>query len=598
MAQINGMDNLFSLRRKILILLMSISFVSGLAFLMVSITTFKNDKIAYIFETNNSLINNLSNQFKNEFKAATLSAKSILVTMTPEGVFSMGSIAEDHAVDAIEVYKISAMDKSLNRVSTISKPGVSHLDAETISARNLIAQKNKVLSILSDDVLIVEKLQQGTDTMAVFYYFKSDALRTFFEKDKSYVSFVVDSTGRIVKSDSSLDVRYVNQNFLPSFQEIKSLGSSTLKIKTKDKKNWLMTSVAMGYEDYYLISMVDEDQALGALKSLTTKSILIFAIIFFIIIIIGVFTSTVLTSRLSMLTAATRKVIAGDFNVVVAPKGKDEITELTSSFNKMTQEIVRLMGETANKARMESELKTAQAVQETLFPEPEVKYKEMHIKGQYISASECGGDWWYYSEDEQKISIWIADATGHGASAALLTSAARSAVSLIETMKVQPVEAMSLLNKAICSVSKENMMMTCFLAVFDKKTKILQYVNASHEAPIIFKPLEQIKKKDLIFLNEVVGSRLGQHVDSEYLGAETQLESGDRMLFYTDGVPDIQNPQQESLGERGFIKILTTAHNQKLNFVDFAEDVNTSLAQFREKSELIDDVTYCFTEIT
>src|SRR3989338_7580463 len=100
MAQINDMDNLFSLRRKILILLMSISFVSGLAFLVVSITTFKNDKIAYIFETNNSLINNLSKQFKNEFKAATLSAKSILVSMTPEGVFSSSLISEDQAVDA------------------------------------------------------------------------------------------------------------------------------------------------------------------------------------------------------------------------------------------------------------------------------------------------------------------------------------------------------------------------------------------------------------------------------------------------------------------------------------------------------------------
>lgn len=164
-------------------------------------------------------------------------------------------------------------------------------------------------------------------------------------------------------------------------------------------------------------------------------------------------------------------------------------------------------------------------------------------------------------------------------------------------MSLTPAESISLLNKAICSVSKENMMMTCFLAVFNKATKKLTYVNASHEAPILLKVMEQLKKKDLIHLNENSCPRLGQSPNSEYIESEIQLVTGDRMLFYTDGIPDIQNLSGEPLAERGFIKQLLSSVNSHLQFPDFVDHFTNSLVDYRQETELVDDVTYCFTEV-
>ena len=594
------MGKLFSLRRKILVLLMAVSLLSGLAFLMVSITTFKNDKIAYIFETNNSIINNSAEQVKNDIRLATDEVKGLLLKVNSDGTFKQlaeNRLENTSPIDRLEIYKI-AEDKNLKLFSFLDKEGFENLASVGLETAARAARNGKAFTYFKEHLLVAENLAMGSETVTILYFFKSKSLEKFFETGKSYLSFLIDSTGYVIKADESIEASYVDIHFKNSFLDIKKLSSTTLRIETADQKKWLMTSVSLGFEDYYLVSMADEDLAMRAIKTLTTKSALIFAIIFFVIVIIGVFTSNYLTSRLSLLTTATEKVISGDYKFVLQTKGQDEITELTNNFNQMTFEIVRLIGETAHKARMEAELSTAKLVQETLFPNPEHQFTNLHIKGHYISASECGGDWWHYSENEEFINVWIADATGHGASAALLTSAAKSAVTLIETMKVTPAESMSLLNQAICSVSKENMMMTCFLAVFNKKTRVMKYVNASHEAPIIIKPLENIKRNDFIFLNDLSAPRLGQSVDSVYQQSEVQLKVGDRLLFYTDGIPDIKNGKEEPLGERGFFKLLSSSCNKKLDFIEFVDSFTGSLAEYRQRSELVDDVTYCFTEIT
>ncbi len=579
-------------------LLLAISLLSGLVILTTSIATFKNDKIAYIFETNNSLITSIAEQFKTEIKQAVNATKILVSNMSPDGSFSrfpIKTLQPEEIIDSLEVYKVT--DNSLKLFTKLSKENIP--DVSTNASLLLqLRLKKRILSFQNENVLVGEIINTGTEEIGLIFSFKSDAMISFFENNKSNLSFLIAANGNIIQADKSLDKKYAQSNFLKFFQDPNLLGSVTLKIKTDDKKNWLMTSVAVGYDNYYLVSLVDEENAMSALRSLTSKSILIFSTIFFMIIIIGIIASRYLTSRLSLLSDAARKVSNGDYKNIIEQRGNDEITELTANFNQMTSQIVLLLNEASHKARMESELKTARAVQETLFPKAETKYLDAHIKGKYVSATECGGDWWYYSEDSDNTYVWIADATGHGASAALLTSAAKSAVTIIESMHLKPSAAMAALNKAICSVSKENMMMTCFMAQINKKTKLLTYVNASHEAPIIMNECDTLVKKDLIFLNEAASPCLGQSVFSEYTEVTLQLKKGHRLLVFTDGVPDIRNNAGEALGERGFLKILIAAYNSKKNFSDFTDEFADLLNHFRQSSELVDDVAFCFTEVT
>jgi sigma-B regulation protein RsbU (phosphoserine phosphatase) len=153
------------------------------------------------------------------------------------------------------------------------------------------------------------------------------------------------------------------------------------------------------------------------------------------------------------------------------------------------------------------------------------------------------------------------------------------------------------MNKAIYDVSKGKIMMTFFLASYDSVTQKLLYSNASHEAPYLIKRTEgKLLKKDLIPLNEVNNPRLGQAQDTEYHQTEVQLEKGDRILFYTDGIPDINNLKKEPWGERNFIKSILKNTTDFPPIIETMDGMVKDFSDYRQGSILVDDITFFLCE--
>lgn len=600
------MEIFSSLRSKMIVLLIGITLVTALILTINSVNTFKKDKIAYIFENNNLIINSASEKFRKEIESTSEVVKAHIASYSQKGtinLFPSPFLPDDYLVNGLEIYHFDNNSKKFTLVQSVKKQNITQNvifnEGPQSSAFFNVEEKQKVL-LLNSQMIIKESFGSNENLYAVFYYFNPDSLSKLFSKENPYYTFLVTSTGTIVNSTEGLNPEFLESRFRfikDKENLMRTLNSSTTKIESTDKDSWLLSSVSLGFSNLYLLALVNEKAALSVLDGFYVKSILMFILMTAIVVILGFLAATYLTGRLKILSAATEKISDGDFSVEINEDGKDEIAALSSSFNKMAKQIVVLMSETAEKARMESELKTAQTVQSTLFPKSTTTYGNIRISGIYKSASECGGDWWHHSEVEDAIWIWIADATGHGVPAALLTSAAKSAVTLIEKMKLPPEEAIDYLNKSICSVSNGQMMMTCFVAQINKKTLEMKYINASHEAPIVLRGEGELKKRDLIFLTDSPGARLGQSEDSKYTLSSLQLEKNDRVLMYSDGIPDIRTPQNESLGERGFIRTLLSSQNKSLDFFEFANDFHNQLEVFRQKSELIDDVTYCFVEL-
>jgi sigma-B regulation protein RsbU (phosphoserine phosphatase) len=363
-------------------------------------------------------------------------------------------------------------------------------------------------------------------------------------------------------------------------------------------KTIFLTSYSkVGKGHLYVVSLVDKQKALSAVRTLLRRSVVFTALILCFLIIIGVFASNTLTSALRGLADATSQVMDGDFTVRVEPKSQDEIGSLALSFNKMTEEVSRLMEKTAENARMEAELQTAHTVQDTLFPRNDAKIGPYCIYGDSVPASECGGDWWHYSEVNDKFYLWIGDATGHGVPAALLTSAARAVASVIEGIPdISPSQALSMLNKAIFSTSKGEMMMTFFLACFDLKNNKLTYCNASHDPPFLLSHEVQgkPKRRDYIPLMDVNNPRLGENAHSEYSDFTMDIHDGDRIVFYTDGIVDVKSPEGENWGERRFLKALRQITEQTVDLT--VNGVFADLNEFRKETPLDDDVTLVVVE--
>lgn len=360
---------------------------------------------------------------------------------------------------------------------------------------------------------------------------------------------------------------------------------------------YLTSYSKVGKGHLYVVSLVDKQQALSAVRTLVRRSVVFTALILCVLIIIGVFAADTLTKALRGLADATSEVMDGNFSVRVEEKSGDEIGVLAKSFNRMTEEVSRLMEKTAENARMEAELQTAQTVQDTLFPKKDAQIGPVCIYGDSVPASECGGDWWHYSHVGNRVFIWIGDATGHGVPAALLTSAARAVASVIEGIEdISPGKALSILNKAIYSTSKGEMMMTFFLACIDLDNNTMTYSNASHDPPFLLshKIEGKPKRRDYFPLMENNNPRLGENPNSEYSEYQMKIDQGDRIVFYTDGIVDVKSPDGELFGERRFLKSLSGINSQD---VDQTVDlVFGQLNNFRKGTPLDDDVTLILIE--
>lgn len=248
-------------------------------------------------------------------------------------------------------------------------------------------------------------------------------------------------------------------------------------------------------------------------------------------------------------------------------------------------------------SRMEVELKTAKAVQDTLFPEPaQFTSSKVSLAGSYQPATECGGDWWFYNTIGDKIFLWIGDVTGHGVSAALVTSAARAAVSGIEANpNITPASALQILNKAVFDASNGRKYMSFCVVAIDLKTGACTYSSAAHELPIWVRFLgkDDAKGFEVSVLPTANSSYLlGQHESATFIEDTIYLKPGDGLFLYTDGVTDLTNPAGQAWGDRKVRQAILSCSRETKNAASFVYKFNELLQAHRQNAEIQDDMTF------
>lgn len=251
----------------------------------------------------------------------------------------------------------------------------------------------------------------------------------------------------------------------------------------------------------------------------------------------------------------------------------------------------------ANKNRMEKELETAKTVQDALFPRPTYEDDFVKIKGHYRTSSECGGDWWYYSIVGDKVYLFIGDATGHGVPAALVCSAAKASASLLVHFPNLTLDGlMSILNHAIYGTTQGKILMTFCLACIDLRTSEITICNASHEAPLVFPLKTNLKKSDISALNATPGPRLGEGLKNPYTVEKWKIDLADRLFFYTDGIPELENEKGEQWNEQRMTRSLLNGFQKGPGIEAAFTALNSDIESFRKGTPFVDDVTYFMVE--
>lgn len=316
---------------------------------------------------------------------------------------------------------------------------------------------------------------------------------------------------------------------------------------------------------------------------------------------LNLFVTRKLLVNLGILTNATEKIGQGDFSTPIQVESTDEIGLLANSFRHMLSsldEVTKQKEESErSKVRLEKEVEIAQHIQKYFFPEEKKDYHDVDVASFSMSATECRGDWLYHFKLGAKYYVMIGDATGHGIGPALITSAVRGTISIVEMIGSRgPAEILRLLNHAVYQSAKGEILMTFFIACLDSETGRLQYANASHEFPFVIQHSESAPNK-MHRLDQISGYPLGQREDTTFKEFEVQLSQDDLLVMYTDGVGNLKNSKGRYLNDKALTTLFSTKTTAKINPANLIEIIRESLTDYHQPEETVDDAAILLMKV-
>ena len=247
-----------------------------------------------------------------------------------------------------------------------------------------------------------------------------------------------------------------------------------------------------GYEIFILLKQ-RASSVYQKMDNIIYASVLWSVLIFLLAVPLALFAAKSVTTQLIRVIDGTRQIALGNFDLRIDSQSKDEVGILVNAVNWMAKKIHDLLQKEKERVRFEHELKTAQTVQDAFYSEKNYENMGITISGSHKPSSECCGDWWGHIKVAEGVEqVMIADATGHGAPAAMLTAMAYTATAMIKNLstegqRVSPAEVLRLLNELFCKTLDGSILMTFQIIEFDMNKRQLTIADAGHCHPYIAK---------------------------------------------------------------------------------------------------------------
>ena len=299
---------------------------------------------------------------------------------------------------------------------------------------------------------------------------------------------------------------------------------------------------------------------------------------------------------------AAKKIAHGEFNTKLPTiKSKDELKGLHDSFEYLQESLVRYIDElkatTANKERIESELRIAREIQMDMIPKSFPGFPERNdiaLTAKLIPAKEVGGDLYDFFINDDKLYFIIGDVSGKGIPASLVMAVTCRLFRSVSAHLNKPEDIIASLNNSLSEANETNMFCTAFLGVLDLKTGKLNYCNAGHNAPYVI-----AKDGSVCPLEVEPNLAMGLLAGFPYQGQEISLGCDWALYLYTDGVNEAENNEKEQFGEDRLLSLLK--ENAARTPDDLIESTLDGVHAHVQEANQSDDITvmcmkYCNME--
>ena len=288
----------------------------------------------------------------------------------------------------------------------------------------------------------------------------------------------------------------------------------------------------------------------------------------------------------------SRENVAAENKLTDQIRGRDEIWHLAGSIDQMEEQIQsnveNLTRITAEKERISAEMSLAARIQAAMLPSVFPAFPnrlEFDLYASMDPAKDVGGDFYdFFLIDDDHLCMVMADVSGKGVPAALFMMASKIILANNAKMGKSPAQILTDTNTSICANNKGEMFVTVWLGILEISTGKLTAANAGHEYPALKDaegPFELYRDRHGLVIGGMEGIRYKEY--------ELQLRPGSKLFFYTDGVPEATDAQNELFGMERMIAALNADPDAVPEQI--LKNVRTAVDGFVKDAEQFDDLT-------
>lgn len=315
----------------------------------------------------------------------------------------------------------------------------------------------------------------------------------------------------------------------------------------------------------------------------TVMQITVFAALFIMIFIL---VRRLVVDNIYKVNNSLSAITQGELDTVVDVRSHVEFDALSDDINSTVNTLKKYISEA--EARIDAELAFAKAIQHSALPSvfpPYPNRKEFDISATMHTAKEVGGDFYdFYFVDEDTLAFLVADVSGKGIPAAMFMMQSKTLLKSYAESGMSVDEVFTNANGKLCEGNDAGMFVTAWMGLLNTKTGLVTFANAGHNPPLV-------KHADGSFnyLRTRPGFVLAGMEGIRYRKNEYQLEKGDIIYLYTDGVTEAMNINNELYGENRLLEVLNK--NAESGTHTICDAVKADVDSFVGEAPQFDDIT-------
>ncbi|MCW8130880.1 MAG: SpoIIE family protein phosphatase, partial [Planctomycetota bacterium] len=324
-------------------------------------------------------------------------------------------------------------------------------------------------------------------------------------------------------------------------------------------------------------------------NSLVWKVVAVGAALSVLGLLISLLLARAVTLPIHALVGDLDAIAKGDLDHEPVVQSRDEIGLLARAMARMTRALREKRDQDRHLERINADLSLAQEVVANLLPKKRVSLPGYDIDLAYRCAREIGGDYYdFIPIDNEHLALVVADVSGKGIAASMILATTRTLLRMMAPLNLSPADVLSKVNYHLHRDVKRGMFVTAVYGLLNVRTRQFRVASAGHNAMLVWrgrkKTIEALRPQGM-----ALGFDRGPGFDRYVREMEIQLEPGDRVVLYTDGVVEAMNARKEEWGMETFEKFAVAYADRPS--AEFVNDLLMELDRHKGDAEQHDDIT-------